>query len=447
MSTFWQLLGIGFWMLPLQRALTVIGALVIVAGQLFQLPFNMPGSTLPVTFFGVFLVMIVPLLAGGVFLRMLASSRALLLRPHARGRLLAGALGILVLTTLAWICCYWMAFLQAPPKFRPDAEALLLMFAMTLNFGTMCVVVLFIASRSPLWTLVMLLVWQAPGLLLHALGVEDAARLIGGPVSLVMSGLAWLLFGIGFLRARRIHAGAWGRREAATGAPVTAPAPPAQALTRAQGMSRWLLAGSTPVVMGLQCLSACLLLLAMQWALGRTAGPWPLQSMMFGTMAAVALVTGAVGSNMARRSRALWLPAGLTRIELHAWVERRMLAVALAVCLAVALAGVVAWWWFAPRPALPLSYLLPAMLAPGLCAGWLGLMQQHPRGFFDALAGLGIGAAIFYGLVNPLYVGSAEPRWLILGAVLALAVLLREVAYVRWRGADWRTDCPPAQQA
>ena len=81
MKTFWQLLRIGFWMLPLQRALTVIGFMVLVAGQVFSLPYNMPGSSLPITFFGVMLMMIVPLLTGGVFLRMLSSSRALLLRP------------------------------------------------------------------------------------------------------------------------------------------------------------------------------------------------------------------------------------------------------------------------------------------------------------------------------------------------------------------------------
>jgi hypothetical protein len=104
--TFLQLLRVGFWMLPLQRWLTVIGAMVLVTGQLFDLPFNMPGSTLPLTFLGASLVMAVPLLAGGVFLRQLSMSRALLLRPHARRRLLAGFVGILVLVTCAWMICY-----------------------------------------------------------------------------------------------------------------------------------------------------------------------------------------------------------------------------------------------------------------------------------------------------------------------------------------------------
>ena len=443
MKTFWQLLRIGFWMLPLQRALTVIGAAILVAGQVFELPFSAPGSTLPVTFFGAMLMLLIPLLAGGVFLRMLSSSRALMLRPHARGRLLAGAFGILMLSTLAWVGCYGMAFMQAPPKFRPDAEQYLMMFALTLSFGTQCAIALFIASRSPLWTLLILLLWQAPGLLLHAFGVEDASQLLGGPVSLITTATVWIVFAIWYLRVRRIHCAAWGRREAigsATPADATAPAP---SLTREQAMSRWVLANATPVKMGLQCFFACLALLTLQWVLGGQSGVKPLQAMMFGVLSAVSLVTGAVGSSMARRSRALWLPAGRTRLELHAWLERQMLGVALTVSAAVALCALLAWLLLTPRPAWSLAYLFPALLIPGLCAGWLGLAQQHQRSFFDALAGIGIAAGIFYGLVQPLYVGSAEPPWMVLGAEIALAVLLREVAYVRWRGADWRR----AQQA
>lgn len=436
MRTFWQLLRIGFWMLPLQRALTIIGLLVLLAGQLGLLRFQSPGSSLPITFFGVMLMMIVPLLAGGVFLRMLSSSRQLLLRPHARGRLLASALGILLLVTCVWVFCYWMAFQKVPPKFRPDAEQLAMMFALTANFGTMCAVALFIASRSPLWTLVILLAWQAPGLLLHAFDVEDASRLLGGPASLILSAAAWLIFGLWYLRAPRIHAAAWRRREETNGM-AQALATSAAPMTREQAMGRWVLAESSAIVMGLQCLLACLLLLALQWGLGRDAGIRPLQSMMFGVLSAVALVTGALGSSMARRSRSLWLPAGRSRLELHAWIERRMLGVVLAVLIAVLLSAVPVLLLL-PRPLLPVAYLLGALAMPGLCAGWLGLMQQHQRSLFDALAGIGIGAGIFYGLVRPLYMGVAEAPWMVLGAQVALAVLLREVAVVRWRGADWR---------
>ena len=136
MKTFLQLLRIGFWMLPLQRALTIVGAMVLVCGQLFRLPLNTPGTTMPITFFGATLMMAVPLLAGGVFFRMLSASRALLLRPHARGRLLASAMGVVLMLTCVQIVCFWMAYLQAPAKYQPDFEEYILMFATTLSFGT-----------------------------------------------------------------------------------------------------------------------------------------------------------------------------------------------------------------------------------------------------------------------------------------------------------------------
>jgi hypothetical protein len=434
--TFLQLLRIAFWMLPLQRALTVIGALVLVAGQVFDLPFNMPGSTLPLTFFGVSLMMVVPLLAGGVFLRMLSASRPLLLRPHARGRLLAGTICILMLVTLFWVGCYWMAFLAVPPQYQPDMHDYLLMLAMSLSFGTQCAVSLFIASRSPLWTLLILLAWQLPALLLHLFGVDDAARLLGGPVSLGMSGMVWLVFGIWYLRARRIHATAWGRKEEST--PAAKVVDNVAAVSHDQAMARWVLGGSTPVRIGLQCLLAAAGVLALQWIFARDSGERALQAMMFGTLAIVATVGGVVSSTMAAHARGLWLPAGRSRLQLHAWMEWRMLRVMLAIFAAVALVGALLWRFTGFAMSLPPAYLFSALLAPGLAAAWLGLMQQHRRSLFDALAGLAIFAGWFYGLVQPLYTASSDARWDILAAQLGLAVLLREVAYVRWRSADWR---------
>lgn len=431
-----QLLRVGFWMLPLQRWLTLLGAASLLVGLVFHPPANAPGSTLPPTFLGVGLMVMVPLLAGGVFLRMLSTSRALLLRPHARGRLLAGAVGILLLASSVWIFAYWAAFQQVPAKFRPPLEEYSLMLAMTLSLGTLCAVALFIASRSPMWTLLIILIWQAPGLLLHALGVEDATRLLGGPVSLAMSLLVWLVFGIWYLRARRIHASAWGHRQDST--PAMATTSVSQPATREQAMSRWLLANQSAPQLGLYCLLAALFVLGFQWIFAREVEAQTLHAIMFGTLAIVAVLTGAVGRTMAARSRALWLPAGRTRLQLYGWIERQSLLVALAIGVAVGLAATLVWWLGAPHPAMPLGYLLPALLAPGLCSVWLGLMQQHRRSLLDVLAMIAIAAGIFYGVVRPLFAGSAAARWDVLGAQLVLAALLREMARLRWRSADWR---------
>jgi hypothetical protein len=437
MKTFLELLRIGFWMLPLQRALTIVGAMVLVGGQLLGLPLNMPGSTLPITFFGATLMMAVPLLAGGVFFRMLSASRALLLRPHARGRLLAAAMGMVLMITCVWIVCYWMAFLQVPAKYQPDFEEYILMFATTLSFGTQCAIALFIASRSPAWTLLILVAWQSPGLLLRAFGVEDASRLLGGPVSLAMSAVAWVAFATWYLRARRVHASSWGNKENSSTSmnAESVVAPPA---TREQAMSSWLLGGTTPLRLGVQCLCAALVVLAIQWMLAGDSGIHALHAMMFGTLSATAVVSGAVSRAMAGHARGLWLPAGRTRLELHGWIERQMLRVVLAISSAVTLACALVWGLVLPRPELSAIYVLCAVLLPGLAAAWLGMMQQHRRGLFDAMAGLAIFAGWFYGLVRPMYVDGAAPRWDVLAALLGFTVLLRGVAYVRWRSADWR---------
>src|SRR6185369_16890278 len=151
----------------------------------------------------------------------------------------------------------------------------------------------------------------------------------------------------------------------------------------------WVLGGSTPLRIGLQCLAAAAGVLAIQWLFARDSGERALQAMMFGTLAVVAAVGGAVSSTMAAHARGLWLPAGRSRLQLHAWTERRMALVVLAIFAAVLLAGATLWFTAAPVP-LPPAYLFAELLAPGLAAAWLGLMQQHRRSLFDALSGLAI---------------------------------------------------------
>lgn len=338
--------------------------------------------------------------------------------------------------------CYWLAFQTVPPKLRPDAEALLLMLLADAELrhdvrgGAV-----HRQPSSPLWTLVILILWQAPGLLLHAFGVEDAARLLGGPVGVLMSAAVWAVFAVWFLRARRIHAGAWRRRDVtgdAADPAVNAPQAPA---TREQAMTRWVLANGTSPGIGLQVLGRGPGSAAHPVGAGPPASVMALQSMMFGVLSAATLITGAVSQHGAALAG-----AGLGRS--HATGTARVDGTPDAAgcrgggdrggSLHAARVGAVF-----TTPGLAAGVPGAGAAGIGLCAGWLGLMQQHHRGFFNALAGTGLAAGIFYGLVQPLYVGAAEAPWMVLAAEIALAVLLREVAYVRWRGADWRR----AQQA
>ncbi len=77
------------------------------------------------------------------------------------------------------------------------------------------------------------------------------------------------------------------------------------------------------------------------------------------------------------------------------------------------------------------------MVAPALGAGRIGLLQVHRRIALYGVAGVVLVVAWYVDLVQPLFLGSAQPRWGVVAAQRALAVLLREVALVRWRAADW----------
>jgi hypothetical protein len=437
-KTFIQLLRVGFWMLPVQRWLTVVGAGLALVSVTFNLPFLMPGSTLPITFLGVAIMVVIPLLAGGTLFRMLSAPRAVLLLPHGKGRLLAGMIGVAMLATSIWILAYWAAFQRAPAKVRPDFETYTMMYVLTLSFATQCSIASFVASRGPIWALVVLGAWQVPGLFLRLLGMTDVPRLITGPVGLATVVVSWAVFGAWYLRTRRIHSLGWAVRgkDSAVASGLAAVQSP---VTREEAMTRWLLGSSTPLRIGLQWLLGATLLIGVQLLLARAydSPPRMVNAMLYGTLSLSPIVIGAISYAIAGRSRGLWLNAGRSRLQLHGWCERLMLRAALAIALPLALLGAILWTFLLPRPALPGIYLLVAMIAPGLGAAWFGFMQLHRRISLDAFGALLLVAGWYYGLVLPLFAGSSQPHWGVVAAQLALAGLLREVAYVRWRAADW----------
>ncbi|MEO6079704.1 MAG: hypothetical protein ABIQ86_08000 [Steroidobacteraceae bacterium] len=358
MRTFIQLLRIGFWMLPFQRGMTVLGGLLLCAGLFFQLPFNLPGSSVPTTFLGVALMVVVPLLTGGAGLRMLSSRRTLMLLPHARARLLTGTLGITLLATLVWIAAYYFSFMRAPPKFRPDFEANLLMFVLTLSLATQCLIAVFIASRAPIWGLVVIVAWQLPDVALRLLQIDNTPRLLAGPVGLAMVAVTWLVFGVWYMRTQQVSRSAWagtGRQQGSIQAVSTA-----ATLSREQAMTRWLLGASTPARIGMQWGLAATGLVAVQWLVHWMIDPdgtaRAVNAMMFGTLSLCAIAIGAVSNTIAARSRGLWLVGGRRRLELHGWCERQMLRVVLAIALPFLVVGMVLWLVATPGLGLPGSY-------------------------------------------------------------------------------------------
>lgn len=429
MKTIWQVLKIAFWMLPAQRVMLVVGAVLSIGLCLAGVWWSAPQALL--------LAMVIPLFTSGVFLRQLSSRRHAQLWPHGRGRLLAGTISVMIVCTALYIFSFWPAFANTPPGFKAIVlEGLLMQYVMMFVFWTQCTIGMFVASRKPVWALVAFVAWVLPLIVINATGQEPQA--MTGPTGFVAAVGVWVVFSIWFLTSRRIGTTAWRvRQETITAGSESAVA----AATPVEAMQRWLLSSGTPLTLGLQWGLAMLVLLGVQLVVPRLIGgdsprDW-VTAMLFGTLSLAAAVIGALSWTLAKRSRWLWLLAGKTRLELFRHCERLMLKALLAVGLSMVALSLALWFVLDLRPSLPPGYLALAMVGPALAAGWFGLMQVHRRISLDGVAGLLLILGWFAGLIRPLFRGETEPEWGIVLAVLALVVLLREVAYARWREADW----------
>jgi hypothetical protein len=428
MKTIWQLLKITFWMLPAQRVMLVVGVTLSI-GLCFAGSWSAPQALM--------LAMVIPLFTGGVFLRQLSSRRHAQLWPHGRGRLLAGTISVMIVCTALYILAYGPAFANTRPVFKAIVlEGLVMQYVVMFVFWTQCTIGMFVASRKPAWALVTLIAWVLPFIVMGATGQMPEA--MASPIGFLAAVAVWVVFSIWFLTSRRIGTTAWRvRQETVTAGSESA----AAATTPVEAMQRWLLSSGTPLTLGLQWGLAMLVLLGVQLVMPRLIGgdsprDW-VTAMLFGTLSLAAAVIGAVSWTIAKRSRWLWLPAGKTRLELFRHCERLMLKSLVAVMLPMVVLSLVLWFVLDVRPALPPGYLALAMSGPALAAGWFGLMQVHRKFSLDGLAGLLLILGWVSGLIRPMFRGETEPRWGIVLAVLALVVLLREVAYARWREADW----------
>ena len=428
MKSIWQVLKINFWMLPAQRVMLVIGVTISI-GLCLAGSWSAPQALM--------LAMVIPLFTGGVFLRQLSSRRIAQLWPRGRGRLLAGTISVMIVCTALYILSYWPAVAKTPPEFKAIVlEDLAMQYVLMFVFWTQCTIGMFVASRKPVWALMALIAWLVPFVVIGATGQQP--QVMTSPIGFAAAVGVWLVFTVWFLTSRRIGTAAWRLRQET----VTAGSESTFAVTTpVEAMQRWLLSSGTPFSLGLQWGLAMLVLLGVQLVVPRLIGDegprtW-VTAMLFGTLSLAAAVIGAVSWTIAKRSRGLWLPAGKSRLELFRYCERLMLKLLLAVLLPMGILALILWLVLDLRPSLPPACLVLAMLGPALAAGWFGLMQVHRRISLDGLAGFLLIAGWFAGLIRPMFRGETEPEWRVAVAMLAFVVVLRAVAYARWRGADW----------
>jgi hypothetical protein len=437
MRSFLQLLALTFWMRPLQRALVVLAVLVAVLALL------LPAGIAPLLMLGMSLVLVSPLFTSGLLLRSLSAQRGIQMLPHARGRLLAGTIGLVLVASMLLLLAIGIAQHPVPPRYRPDAGFYALTFVLMLSFGTQLAIGIFIGSRSPWWALVVILALQAPGLVLRLAGVVEAPRLLAtGPVGLVSLVVIWLVFGFWYMKAASISPVGWrGSRQVVWRGGSRALDQPAD--SREEAMRRWLLGALTPLRASQFWLAGACLLIAIQLLFGKYSPPPVVTGTLLATLSLAATGLFGIAYAIAQRSRGLWLTAGRDRAALYAWCERLMLRYVVHVALPFALVGLILSQLLPARPSLPGPFMALGTLAMMLAMAWLGLATRRNGVWVDLAFCLAIAGTWFYGLVLPLFIGATEPRWGVLAVQFAIVVAARQLAAWRWRVADWpRAQAP-----
>lgn len=439
MSTWLHLLRVAFWMLPFQRWCTVLGLGVLagLGGVLFG--YSLLGTDL--LRYGLLIGFAPPAMLGGALWRTLSAPRAVGLAPRGRARLLVAAVGVAA-TVASLVVAFDALFgLSIDPHWRTTLFGYRHMFVSVFAAATWWGIASFIASRSPLAMLMVLLACIGSLWLLWRLDVTLdflwwRAWAIALPLAL------WALFGGWYLRARRIAPPGWllPGRQSVLASVATADTAVA-GFTAPAAQQRLLLGGTTVSRLLLQWLLAGLLWLGVLMVVARQGEQEAISAahVAFASLILCPAIVLAQSLAIVRRARVLWLPAGYSRAGLFIFTERTVLRFAMAMALMFC-GFLVALWYTQPwRPAMTLVQALCVVLAPSLLAAGNALTRWRAWDLYWrwlVLAVLGWSVAWQPLLVeNP--VGWADAGgWKWLGGTLLIGVALRMLARLRWMRVD-----------
>lgn len=428
---------------PLQSWLSAIGLSVLAFGLLVRLVSGAgPGALVP-AIFGAALVCMGPVFGGGVILRQGSSRFTMMLRPHARLRLLLGttlAMNVVVLLVV-------LPFLlgkPAGPQGNP-APAIADVFAvawLVMALDWSCVFALSAYRFGPA------LLWIVP-VVAASLFRETSSPHMPDPLPLFLAGLGlWAVFSAWYLR-RHSHGPSLAMGIGVTAAknsrpqslllPSTTPPSP-RSLPEAR--RRWLfgdasLANGALVGAG----SALMAVVLLYWLLDH---PSAREKSLTGGLLYIGLLIYcfSAGYWLVGRSRALWLRTGLDRADLLRHTELSGLLPMVLSALASVLVIVLTQLWL--RPDLLASILLNALaqMALAACMAYAGLAFTTSWSLETVLGFIG---SWVLGMTGILFLGATRsPRYLIVATTLlaGLSLLLRTSALRRWRRLDWRVKRP-----
>jgi hypothetical protein len=439
-----------FSIVPLQKWLSIAGALLVAAALLIQSP-----VFAIFTMLGALFVVLVPVLMGGTSMRFGSSRSTLQLRPGARWKMLAAAL--LTVCAMTAICAFTLwASMRAglgPPRPGSTANPPFTVGQFAIGawgaFGLFWILS-FIASASRLWS-------TAIGIGFVAMSQKSWWVLdsLGSPPLVLASAAAvsWLAFAIWYLNTRNVRRPGWtsgpspmGMGENNTGGWYSA-LTESRSDTRAVAINAYLLGTTSQVGFLLPGLMSALVILPIWFLQRKDSGGLVVLPVTF--MCIFSGVAGSMSHMVARRARMLWLRAGLDRAGLFALGERTALqAFSQMLTTATLLLGMFS---IAVRPEMTARILvfIVTQLAYATVLFYFGLSRTR------AWTAAGIAGCIFLGLGMIVQMILLLPQTtgipgviapLMFGISVLLALLLRQYARKRWQSLDWHLTRPPVLQ-
>jgi hypothetical protein len=418
----------------LQIGLTAFGLAILIPAALVMMARADPSATIGVATAvglpGAFLVVVIPLWAGGTALRYASTPTLLHLRPFGRLRLLLGAtlaitLVAMVVTVALPTTYYFLAFFG---MWGYTAGAWLVVF-----FASSWRLLYMVVPPAVVFAAIFLKPWLTSG-------ATDPLAFFAVMLA------AWLAFAVWYGRARKISRPTWFDDRSPIGfgdftfggqerVAVTAVAPSRSLALRAHLLG-WvskfqaMAAGAIPAVL----------------ILGMTLVT-PAQEDLLSFLLILTMFQGSVGYMVARRARRIWLRSGHDRASLFRLTERITLPRSL---LAYGTAAAILLLASLPgrqdeAPVLILYAVAVTVLAAGVF--YFGLSLTRGWSGID-----GVIVFVLFVLCMPVnnsintdQAHSIESHWIWIEAAMfgVMALLLRWHALRRWRALDWRVALLP----
>jgi hypothetical protein len=440
-----------FQMLPLQRWLTLLGAVLVAAGMVLTLTAADPKTSIAMTAFpglaGALMIGIVPFAFGGMALRYGSSRAVIHLRPHGRVcMMLAATLAITLVATavslpiLAEYHFFTAHGFRTSPAMQPAGWFLGTWMATAVTW-----LIMFISSSSRL-----LMSLTAPAICAAAIVLRYAAESIAPDVLgsfepdirilAVAVFSAWVAFAVWYCRTSAVGNMAWLRDFSRLGtftlgrqkrAPISGVDSPSHAL-------RQYLLGDTPAfILVSRSIFPILILFATRMVLPETSRT-SFDPAFF--LFILAIGPGVVGFLLVRRARCLWLRMGSDRLGLFRLVEQLGLPTALVIfgigaiiVLAILIPG--------RREQAPVLFSYAATVAAlAIFLFYFGCSLTRSWDRTEAILSFSVLAMFVavFAAINPLRQPAIATIWAVTVLLVLLTLLLRWHATRRWRALDWR---------